>query len=149
MPSKKAVIRATLAAALLLLSAAATPARTEVVGLATTPDFGKLPLSFVPNAGQTDPAVRFQAQGMGGTLFFTPGEVVLSLPAPAQTRTPEAGVPDPRTLDQEHRRDAPAAVLPTQKAGKKVKLLLSEPLESLPHPLSLFLIHCVFLLNSE
>lgn len=43
--------------------------------------FGKLPLSFVPNAGQTDPAVRFQVHSsLGGTLFFTPAEVVLSLP---------------------------------------------------------------------
>ena len=90
MLSKKAVIRAALAVALLLLSAAVTPARTEVVGLTTTPDLGKLPLSFVPNAGQTDPAVRFQAQGMGGTLFFTHDEVVLSLPAPSPARDSEA-----------------------------------------------------------
>jgi hypothetical protein len=44
MPSKRAAIRAALAVAPLLLSAAVTPARTEVVGLTTTPDFGKLPL---------------------------------------------------------------------------------------------------------
>ena len=56
MLSRKAVIRAGLAIALLLLSAAVSPARTEVVGLTTAPDLGKLPLSFVPNAGQTDPA---------------------------------------------------------------------------------------------
>jgi hypothetical protein len=47
------------------------------------PDFGKLPLSFVPNAGQTDPSVRFQVASLGGTIFFTPREVVLSLPSPA------------------------------------------------------------------
>jgi hypothetical protein len=53
-------------------------------------DFGKLPLSFVPNAGQTNPAVRFQVRGMGGTLFFTPKEVVLSLPtASPQTKRNE------------------------------------------------------------
>jgi len=108
MISKKKFVGATLAMAILLLGAAVTPARTEVVGLTIAPDFGKLPLSFVPNAGQTDPAVRFQAQGMGGTLFFTSGEVVLSLPAPAQARTLQAGVPDPRTFDQDHYRDAPA-----------------------------------------
>lgn len=90
MLNKKAIIRAILAVALLLLSAAATPARTEVVGLTAAPDFGKLPLSFVPNAGQSDPAVRFQAQGMGGTFFFTPGEVVLSLRAPSPARDSEA-----------------------------------------------------------
>jgi len=36
-----------------------------------------LPLAFVPNAGQTDAAVRFLVRGLGGTLFFTPGEFVL------------------------------------------------------------------------
>ena len=30
--------------------------------------YGKLPLSFTPNLGQTDPAVRFQVRGLGGTL---------------------------------------------------------------------------------
>ena len=39
-----------------------------------------VPLTFVPNAGQTDPAVRFQAHSLGGTLFFTPSEVILALP---------------------------------------------------------------------
>lgn len=97
MLSKKAVVRAILAVALLLLSAAVTPARTEVVGLTTAPDFDNLPLSFVPNAGQADPAVRFQAHGMGSTLFFTPGEVVLSLPAPSPARDSEAS---PSTLQQ-------------------------------------------------
>jgi hypothetical protein len=51
---------------------------------AIAPDFGKLPLSFVPNTGQTDPSVRFQVRSMGGRLFFTPSEVVLSLPTPAE-----------------------------------------------------------------
>ena len=54
--------------------------------------FGKLPLSFIPNAGQTDPSVQFQAQGLGGSLFFTPGEVVLELPTPAATSTPGFGL---------------------------------------------------------
>jgi hypothetical protein len=54
------------------------------VEAATAPAFGRLPLSFVPNAGQTDPAVRFQVRSSVGTLFFTPGGVVLSLPTPVQ-----------------------------------------------------------------
>ena len=45
------------------------------------PDLEALPLSFVPNVGQTDPAVQFQAQSLSGTVFFTAAEVVLSLPA--------------------------------------------------------------------
>jgi hypothetical protein len=45
------------------------------------PDFARLPLSFEPNAGQTDQRVRFMARASGGTLFFTPAEVVLTLPS--------------------------------------------------------------------
>jgi hypothetical protein len=45
----------------------------------TAPDLSRLPLSFEPNAGQTDPSVRFMARAPGGTLYFTPAEVVLSL----------------------------------------------------------------------
>jgi hypothetical protein len=33
--------------------------------------YGKLPLSFIPNEGQTDEAVRYYAQGAGYGLFFT------------------------------------------------------------------------------
>ena len=70
-----------------LAAAAAAPA--------LVPDFGRLPLSFIPNAGQTEPAVRFQAHSLGGALFFTPGEVVLSLPAPTSPEAAEATVPPP------------------------------------------------------
>ncbi len=48
--------------------------------LAMPLEFDRLSLAFVPNAGQTDKAVRFQAHGMGSTIFFTPGELVLTLP---------------------------------------------------------------------
>jgi len=47
-------------------------------------DFNQLPLSFVPNMGQEDQAVRFQVQGLGGRLFFAPSEVVFSLPNPVK-----------------------------------------------------------------
>jgi hypothetical protein len=33
--------------------------------------YGKLPLSFIPNEGQTDKAVRYYAQGAGYGFFFT------------------------------------------------------------------------------
>jgi hypothetical protein len=42
-------------------------------------DFGKLPLSFEPNAGQADPAVRFLAHSGSGTLYFTASEIVFAL----------------------------------------------------------------------
>jgi uncharacterized repeat protein (TIGR01451 family) len=74
--------------ALSTLSVAAGPPSKLLPSLpaspALAPDFGTLPLSFIPNAGQTDPAARFQAHGMGSTLFFTPDEVVLSLPVYSQ-----------------------------------------------------------------
>ncbi len=43
--------------------------------------YGKLPISFEVNQGQTDGAVQFLARGAGYTLFLTPGEAVLSLHA--------------------------------------------------------------------
>src|SRR5436190_4034459 len=49
--------------------------------LATRPlgDFGKLPLSFEPNAGQTDPSVHYLVHASGGLLYFTSSGVALSL----------------------------------------------------------------------
>jgi hypothetical protein len=40
--------------------------------------YGKLPLSFVPNEGQTDEAVRYYAQGAGYGFFFTHKGATLS-----------------------------------------------------------------------
>jgi hypothetical protein len=40
--------------------------------------YGKLPLSFVPNEGQTDEAVRYTAQGAGYGFFFTQEGATLS-----------------------------------------------------------------------
>ncbi len=51
-------------------------------GAVIAPDLGKLPLSFAPSAGQADSTARFQVHTLGGTIFFTPGEMVLSLPRP-------------------------------------------------------------------
>src|SRR5688500_9687709 len=41
--------------------------------------YGKLPLSFIPNEGQTDEAVRYYAQGAGYGFSFTKGGAMLSL----------------------------------------------------------------------
>jgi len=42
-------------------------------------DFGKLPLAFEPNRGQTDPRVAFLARGAGFQVFITPTEAVYRL----------------------------------------------------------------------
>ncbi len=39
----------------------------------------KLPLSFEPNRGQTDPQVQFVSKGPGYTVYFTKDETVMSL----------------------------------------------------------------------
>jgi beta-propeller repeat-containing protein len=49
----------------------APPADARRVGQA----YAKLPVSFVPNAGQTDESVRYQAQGAGFSFFFTDRKV--------------------------------------------------------------------------
>ena len=41
--------------------------------------YGRLPISFEPNVGQTDEKVKFLARGQGYALFLTPGEAVLAL----------------------------------------------------------------------
>ena len=43
------------------------------------PQFGKLPLAFEPNVGQTDAQVRFIARGAGMTAFFTDTETDMVL----------------------------------------------------------------------
>jgi hypothetical protein len=45
-------------------------------------NYGKLPLSFEVNQGQTDAQVKFLARGQGYSLFLTPTETVLSLKKP-------------------------------------------------------------------
>jgi hypothetical protein len=45
-------------------------------------DFGRLPLSFESNQGQTNSKVRFLAHTGGSTLFLTPSEAVFSMTTP-------------------------------------------------------------------
>ena len=47
------------------------------VKLSATDNYGKLPLSFEANLGQS--AVKFLSRGNGYTVFLTPTEAVLSL----------------------------------------------------------------------
>ena len=47
----------------------------------------ELPLSFVPNKGQTVAEVQYQVADMGGTLFFTNNKIVFTLPTVDQAPT--------------------------------------------------------------
>jgi hypothetical protein len=46
--------------------------------------FGRLPIAFEPNQGQSDARVRFLANGMGYALYLTNGDAVLALPGGRQ-----------------------------------------------------------------
>jgi beta-propeller repeat-containing protein len=48
------------------------------VGSASSQAYGKLPLSFVPNRGQSDSRVRYSAQAGGFSAFFTKDRVALA-----------------------------------------------------------------------
>ena len=77
-------------------------------GSVATGDFsgyGKLPLSFEPNQGQTDERVKFLSHGRGYGLFLTGNEAVLTLhrvegrKQQAKTDSRFRGNDDPRTTD--------------------------------------------------
>ncbi|RRR69282.1 MAG: hypothetical protein EI684_16125 [Candidatus Viridilinea halotolerans] len=58
------------------LAPVAPPAAAPVV----VPDFGRMPLLFVANQGQSDPQVDYYVQGSDKTLFFTSQGVTIVLP---------------------------------------------------------------------
>ena len=58
----------------------------QVAKPAVTPNFGKLPLSFTANQGQTDKSVNFLAKGQGYGLYLTANEAVLALSKPQTDR---------------------------------------------------------------
>src|SRR5208283_2364628 len=67
------------------LSRHATPAALRPAGVSSSPNhqgvanYGKLPLRFEANQGQTDSHVKFLARGRGYALFLTGNQAVLKL----------------------------------------------------------------------
>ena len=59
--------------------APATTSADAAVKARISDTYGRLPLTFEANRGQTDPQVKFLARGSGYTLFLTPTEAVLAL----------------------------------------------------------------------
>ena len=76
---------------ILLTTALVTPASSAQQMRKGTLDknYGKLPLTFEANQGQTDPQVRFVSHGNGYTAFLTSGGLVLSVHAQEVTATEE------------------------------------------------------------
>src|SRR5262249_3319678 len=54
-------------------------------------NYGRLPVSFEANQGQTDSQVQFLARGSGYTLFLTGTEAVMALSPPTVPGTNEVG----------------------------------------------------------
>jgi hypothetical protein len=83
-----------LVAALLPAGEALSSVPIDLGAPVSTESLGALPLSFVPNRGQTAPEVDFHVRGvMGGEMFFTSRGLTLALPTPtdsgAETDLPE------------------------------------------------------------
>jgi hypothetical protein len=81
-----------------LPASATTAAKTPVSTSASTQtavaaQYGKLPLSFEPNVGQTDPQAKYMARGDGYTLFLTSDEAVLSLVGHKNKQKPDHRAP--------------------------------------------------------
>jgi len=81
--------------------------RHAAVAAKISGDYGKLPLSFEANQGQTDPRVKFVSRSPGYSLFLTNDEAVFSLrvgktKARADSRhsgpTQPSGLPNKQTL---------------------------------------------------
>ena len=101
-----------LAAAALVILAVQSPAGTstrqtrrpaesplsQMARASLNSNYGKLPLAFEPNLGQTDARVRFLARGGGMTAFFTDSGAVLVL-SRSERR-------DPKALPRERREPA-------------------------------------------
>ena len=64
----------------------------HLAGARLGPDYGKLPLTFEPNVGQTDQRVRFLTRGGGMTTFFTDTEAVMVLNRSGQVKQPDGPI---------------------------------------------------------
>src|SRR2546430_16290604 len=85
-PSRRILTLLTLVTGFALPFAAAAEARVSQ-------SYGKLPLHFEANQGQTHQDVRFLARGSGYSLYLTAGEAVLVLTKPNPDATRARGTP--------------------------------------------------------
>ena len=82
-PPRALVLLALLACASMQFASAASVATSNGVAASVKSQvgahYGKLPISFEANRGQSDAAVKFLSRGPGYSLFLTPAEAVLRL----------------------------------------------------------------------
>lgn len=66
--------------------------------------YGRLPLSFEANQGQTDPQVKFLSRQNGYSLFLTPTEAVLAFKKPSRGKHTHPGLPPSQASTTSERR---------------------------------------------
>jgi hypothetical protein len=81
--------------------------------------YGKLPLSFEENEGQTSDKVKFFSRGPGYSLFLTPDEAVLALRKPEPRSTRHAHEPPPVRMAHATPKTQEGAVLRMRLAGAR------------------------------
>jgi hypothetical protein len=82
-------------------------------------NYGKLPLSFEENEGQTSDKVKFFSRGPGYSLFLTPDEAVLALRKPEPRSTRHAHEPPPVRMAHATPKTQEGAVLRMRLAGAR------------------------------
>jgi hypothetical protein len=88
----------TILTAVVATSSAAQTAALHGQGRARGADYGKLPLTFEPNQGQTTSEVGFLSRGQGYTAFLTAGGMVLSLRPGSLTPAPNTSASGSKTV---------------------------------------------------
>ncbi len=82
--------------------------------------YGKLPLSFEANQGQTDPQVKFLSRGNGYSLFLTATEAVLVLKKTARDNNAHPRLLPSQAINDQHKTSqssSPATVLHMKLVG--------------------------------
>jgi len=69
-----------------------TPQNSQAAKQRAVASYGKVPLSFESNQGQTDRRVKFLSRGHGYTLFLTPTKAVLALSKSQAQTEPNAPI---------------------------------------------------------
>src|SRR6266568_2552631 len=72
--------------------------------------YGKIPLSFEANQGQTDPRVKFLSRGSGYTLFLTSDEAVLAL----RSQKPDAALSEAKGARSQKDKSRQSSVVSSQ-----------------------------------